>query len=110
LRYFSGVVPTVLRKMRATDGEAAIFAKALSGGTVSQEEELKYKTRLLLFLGRLYADRGWAMQYHMNASRNNEAPDDFELLGGMVRNIGYFNAKHYFAFDRQKDGSERVAL
>ncbi|WP_399538813.1 glucuronate isomerase [uncultured Paenibacillus sp.] len=65
---------------------------------------------LLLILGRLYADRGWAMQYHMNASRNNEAPDDFELLGGMVRNIGYFNAKHYFAFDRQKDGSERVAL
>lgn len=65
----------------ATDGEAAaIFAKALKGGPVSVEEELKYKTRLLLFLGRLYADRGWAMQYHMNASRNNNTRM-FERLG-----------------------------
>lgn len=50
---------------------AAIFAKALRGESVSAEEETKYKTYTLVFLGKLYAARGWVMQYHMNAARNN---------------------------------------
>lgn len=50
---------------------AAIFAKALQGEKVSLEEEKKYKTYTLLFLGRQYAERGWAMQLHINAARNN---------------------------------------
>jgi glucuronate isomerase len=55
-----------------TEAEAAaIFARARQGETVSLEEERKYKTDLLVFLARLYADRGWAMQLHMNALRNN---------------------------------------
>jgi glucuronate isomerase len=52
---------------------AAIFAKALNGVTVSMEEEKQYKTYTLLFLGRLYAERGWAMQFHINAARNNSS-------------------------------------
>ncbi|WP_054028428.1 glucuronate isomerase [Bacillus sp. FJAT-28004] len=52
---------------------AAIFAKALNGVTVSMEEEKQYKTFTLLFLGRLYAERGWAMQFHINAARNNSS-------------------------------------
>ena len=56
----------------ATEEEvSAIFAKALRGEKVSLEEEMKHKTYTLLFLGRLYAEHDWAMQYHMNASRNN---------------------------------------
>lgn len=56
----------------ATRAEAAaIFAKARKGERVSAEEEQKYKTHTLLFLGRLYAERGWVMQYHINAMRNN---------------------------------------
>ncbi|MBD2867650.1 glucuronate isomerase [Paenibacillus arenilitoris] len=50
---------------------AAIFAKALKGERVSLEEEKQYKTYTLLFLGRLYAKHGWAMQFHINAARNN---------------------------------------
>jgi glucuronate isomerase len=50
---------------------AAIFAKALQGSTVSLEEEKKYKTYTLVFLGKLYAELGWAMQFHINAHRNN---------------------------------------
>lgn len=58
----------------ATEEEVgAIFARALNGETVSHEEEMKHKTRTLLHLGRLYAEHGWAMQYHMNATRNNNA-------------------------------------
>lgn len=52
---------------------AAIFAKALRGETVSLEEEKQYKTYTLLFLGRLYAERGWAMQFHINAARSNSS-------------------------------------
>lgn len=56
----------------ATEEEvSAIFAKALSGEKVSLEEEQKHKTYTLIFLGKLYAEHDWAMQYHMNASRNN---------------------------------------
>jgi glucuronate isomerase len=59
---------------------AAIFAKALKGEAVSLEEEKKYKTYTLVFLGKLYADRGWAMQYHINAARNNNTRM-FNILG-----------------------------
>jgi glucuronate isomerase len=50
---------------------SAIFAKALRGESVSLIEEQQYKTYTLLFLGKLYAVHGWAMQFHMNAHRNN---------------------------------------
>ncbi|CAM4009642.1 glucuronate isomerase [Paenibacillus alkaliterrae] len=52
---------------------ATIFAKALNGEAVTLEEEKQYKTYTLLFLGRLYAERGWAMQFHINAARNNSS-------------------------------------
>ena len=55
----------------ATRAEAAaIFARALKGEKVGAEEEQKYKTHTLMFLGRLYAERGWVMQYHIGALRN----------------------------------------
>lgn len=59
---------------------AAVFAKAKNGEPVSFEEEKQYKTFTLVFLGKLYAERGWAMQYHINASRNNNSRM-FALLG-----------------------------
>lgn len=66
---------------RTTKDEAAhIFSKAIRGTQVSLEEEKKYKTHTLVFLGKLYAELGWTMQYHMNASRNN-SPRMFEKLG-----------------------------
>lgn len=53
------------------EAAAAIFAKALNGEIVTLEEEKQYKTFTFLFMGRLYAELGWAMQLHINASRNN---------------------------------------
>src|SRR5690606_3372273 len=46
------------------DEAASIFAKALKGEKVSFEEEQKYKTHLLVHLGKRYAELGWGMQYH----------------------------------------------
>ncbi|MDQ8735851.1 glucuronate isomerase [Paenibacillus sp. LHD-38] len=64
---------------------AAVFAKALNGETVSLEEEKQYKTFTLLFLGRLYAERGWAMQFHINAARNNSS----RMLGKLGPDTGF---------------------
>ncbi|MDN4524173.1 glucuronate isomerase [Fictibacillus fluitans] len=50
-----------------------IFAKRLSGDTVSLQDETKYKTYTLRFLGELYAELDWAMQFHINALRNNSS-------------------------------------
>jgi glucuronate isomerase len=50
---------------------AAIFAKGLKGEKVSRDEESKYRTFTIQFLGRLYSELGWAMQIHMGATRNN---------------------------------------
>ena len=66
---------------QATEEEvAAIFARGLAGETVTLEEEAKYKTALLIFLGQQYATRNWAMQYHISAHRNNNTRQ-FHTLG-----------------------------
>lgn len=59
---------------------ACIFATRLSGKSLSQIEENKYKTYTLIFLGKLYADLDWAMQFHINAHRNNNTRM-FKILG-----------------------------
>ena len=48
-----------------------IFKKALAGESVSFDEMEKYKTALLVFFGEAYAKRGWVMQLHYGAIRNN---------------------------------------
>ncbi len=50
-----------------------IFKQALSGEKVSPEDEKKYKTFTLVFLGKKYSSLGWAMQLHINALRNNNS-------------------------------------
>jgi glucuronate isomerase len=55
-----------------TESEAArIFADARMGKKVSPAEADKFRSFLLLFLGELYAARGWVMQFHLGALRNN---------------------------------------
>lgn len=64
-----------------TEAEAdAAFRKALRGEALSPEEIRKYKTKLLLFLGRAYAAKGWVMQLHLNCRRNNSTRM-YRLLG-----------------------------
>lgn len=52
---------------------AKIFTQALAGGKVSFEDETKFRSQTLIFLGQQYALRGWVMQYHMNSIRNNNS-------------------------------------
>ncbi len=48
----------------------AIFAKLLNGNALSASEADSYKTAVLLAVGRMNAQRGWAMQLHLAAVRN----------------------------------------
>ncbi|HEX9026238.1 MAG TPA: glucuronate isomerase [Clostridium sp.] len=50
-----------------------IFDKALTDGSVTFEEENKYRAFTLKYLGKLYADLDWTMQLHMNCVRDNNS-------------------------------------
>lgn len=65
----------------ATEDEIeAIFAKRLAGNGVSREEELKFKTAFMIFVGNEYARRDWVMQLHYGCKRDNNTPM-FDRLG-----------------------------
>ncbi len=66
---------------RATDAELeVIFAKVLAGGCLSKAEAESYQTELLRFFAAEYKKRGWAMELHMGAMRNNNRRM-FESIG-----------------------------
>lgn len=57
----------------ASDEEVEkIFTKAVNGGNVTKEEELKYKTAFMIFAGKEYHRLGWAMQLHYGCKRDND--------------------------------------
>ena len=58
----------------------AIFSKRLAGEAVTREEELKFKTGFMLFVGAEYARMGWAMQLHYGCKRDNNT--------GMYQKLG----------------------
>lgn len=65
----------------STDEEAnEIFAKAMKGEALSNDEVDKYKTRTLLNLAKMYNKRNWTMQLHIGALRNNNSRM-FKVLG-----------------------------
>ncbi|MBQ3021726.1 MAG: glucuronate isomerase [Clostridia bacterium] len=61
----------------------AIYKKALKGKAVTEKEAEIYKTAIMLFLGKEYAKRNWAMQLHLSPLRNNNTRM-FEKLGADV--------------------------
>ncbi len=62
-------------------GDASfIFDKALKGDKITEEEAQIYMTDLLLFFAKEYSKRGWCMQIHVGAIRNNNTRM-YNLLG-----------------------------
>ena len=58
-----------------TEGDAeAVFNKVMAGGKATMEETHIYMTDLLLFFGKEFAKRGWCMQIHVGAIRDNNKP------------------------------------
>lgn len=57
-----------------------IFARAMNGEAVTAAEADKYKTAILLHIGREYAKKGVVMQLHFNCLRNVNSAH-FDLIG-----------------------------
>lgn len=57
-----------------------IFEKAINNEGISLEEEQKYKTYTLAYLGEIYSEKEWVMQLHIGALRNNNT-SMFKVLG-----------------------------
>lgn len=64
----------------STEEVESIFAKRIGGNTVTREEELKFKTAFMLFVGKEYARRNWVMQLHYGCKRDNNVLQ-FDKLG-----------------------------
>lgn len=58
----------------------AIFSRKLGGETISAEDVKRYKTMFMLFCGEEYSKRGWVMQLHYGAKRDNNVRM-YEKLG-----------------------------
>jgi len=57
--------------LKGTENEISlIFKKALSGSSLFETEIMKYKTHILLFLGKEYARRNWVMQFHIGTIKS----------------------------------------
>ncbi len=59
---------------------AALFARRLAGQKLSAEEAVSLRSALALWLGRQYSQRGWVMQLHLGAQRDNNSRM-FDRLG-----------------------------
>ncbi len=57
-----------------------ILHRRMNGGALTELEIAQYTTAVQVWLGRQYAKRGWVMQLHMGAQRNNNTRM-FRLLG-----------------------------
>ena len=62
----------------------SIFLKALDGQKLTHDEIAKYKGYLLIELGKLYAQKGFVMQLHIGALRDQNSA----LLEASGKNIG----------------------
>ncbi|MGC2477272.1 MAG: glucuronate isomerase [Candidatus Sulfotelmatobacter sp.] len=49
---------------------SAIFGKALEGNTIDHDGQEQFASFLMLFFGRLDAEKGWTKQLHLGALRN----------------------------------------
>lgn len=58
----------------------AVFQRAMNAEKVTQSDGDKYRTSLMLALGKKYHELGWAMEIHIGVIRNNSSRM-FDLIG-----------------------------
>jgi glucuronate isomerase len=63
----------------------AVCTKAMNGEALNRAESESWKTFILNFMGEQYAERGWAMQLHVAALRNNNSA----ALSSLGPNTGF---------------------
>ena len=70
---------------------AAIFHRARSGEAASPAEHEQFASNLMLFFGRLDAEKGWTKQLHVGARRNVNT----RMLAQLGRDTGYDSIGDY---------------
>ena len=70
---------------------STIFNKKISGAVLSDEEVQKYMSGIMHELGKMYAEKGWVMQLHLGALRNNNS----RLLGILGPDTGFDSIGDY---------------
>jgi glucuronate isomerase len=70
---------------------ALIFAKAQKGRLITPEEQAQFSAFMMLFLGQLDAGKGWTMQLHLGAQRNNNT----RLLNQLGPDTGFDSIGDY---------------
>ncbi|GAA3561968.1 glucuronate isomerase [Snuella lapsa] len=89
----------------------AIFDKHLKGVPLSDSEINKYRSYLLVYLGKQYHKRNWVQQYHLGALRNNntrlqeqigadvgcDSIGDYPMANGMSKLFNALNSSDQLA-------------
>ncbi len=70
-----------------------IFHKGLTNEDLTEKEIIQFKTCTLIELGKMYAEKDWAMQLHIGALRNNNS----RMLEQLGPNAG-FDSIHDFSY------------
>lgn len=70
----------VMYRPASDDEIEAIFLKRLNKMILTREEELKFKTAFMIFMGREYHKLDWVMQLHYGCKRDNNTPQ-YEKIG-----------------------------
>lgn len=66
------------------DSVNTTLAKRLNGEDISRNEAAEYESYILDQLGRIYFEKGWTMQFHLGAIRNNNQ----KLLNRLGADVG----------------------
>lgn len=67
-----------------------ILQKRLGGATLSTDEEMKFKTACMVYLGKEYKRLDWGMQLHFGVTRNNNSKM-FAKIGADTGFDGIYN-------------------
>ncbi len=96
----------VMYRPASDDEIEEIFLKRLNRLVLTKEEELKFKTAFMLFVGREYHKLDWAMQLHYGCKRDNNTAQ-YEKLGP---DTGYDCINNYAPSSEMADFLNALAL
>lgn len=83
---------------------AGIFERARAGQAASAEEQRKFASFLMLYFGRLDAEKGWTKQLHLGARRNNNS----KMLAQLGPDTGFDSIGDWLQADALGDYLNRL--
>jgi len=88
----------------AEETAAGIFERARGGQAASAEEQRRFASFLMLYFGRLDAEKGWTKQLHLGARRNNNS----KMLAQLGPDTGFDSIGDWLQADALGDYLNRL--